>query len=212
MAEKGIVVRTVIAAFAVAASLAACGGGSTAGPTSTPTVGVPTEAPDTPDTTAAATDGACSTAGVRIVFADQRGLPDAVAEMRERVFGAAVACDYGALSELAGPTFTFTFGGGGDPVAVWRAAEEAGAQPAPLLTLATLLNLPSTTVPVQGGAAIHVWPSAFGEDATDEDWAAFEAAFGAEQAASWRSPDGHYLGFRVGIDETGDWLFFVAAD
>lgn len=38
-----------------------------------------------------------------------------------------------------------------------------------------------------------------------------EDALGADRIEGWWA-DGMYLGYRVGIDENGDWRFFVIGD
>ena len=72
----------------------------------------------------------CSTTGVRLTLPEQ-DLPAEVAEVRQRVFDAAVACDYGTLEQIAleqGEGFTFSYGGGDSAAEYWR---ERRGEPAP---------------------------------------------------------------------------------
>ncbi len=64
--------------------------------------------------------------GVRLTLPEQ-DLPSAVADVRKRVFGAAVACDYDTLEQIAlekGAGFTFSYGSGTDASEYWRDLEE----------------------------------------------------------------------------------------
>lgn len=49
------------------------------------------------------------------------------------------------------------------------------------------------------------------QDATEADRRALEDALGSERVADWWA-DGMYLGYRVGIDEHGEWRLFVIGD
>ena len=119
-------------AFVLVVALAGCGGddeeaGSTAPVTVTETATV--------TTTGTVTEPAveCSTAGLRLTLPDQE-LPAAVAEVRQRVFDAAVACDYETLEEIAleqGEGFTFSYGAvgvGGRVLARARGGGRRGAR------------------------------------------------------------------------------------
>ena len=77
----------------------------------------PATVTETVTTTATVTEPAepeveCSTAGLRLMLPEQE-LPAVVADVRRRVFDAAVACDYETLEEIAleqGEGFTFSYG------------------------------------------------------------------------------------------------------
>jgi len=154
----------------------------------------------------------CSTAGVRLTLPEQ-DLPPAVADVRERVFGAAVACDYDTLEQIAlekGEGFTFSYGGGDSAAAYWRNVEEAGTeQPLPMRTLATILTMPFT----RNESGSYAWPTAYSEAPTDEAWQALVDAglYTQEQIDSTKAA-GSYLGYRTAITADGDWQFFVAGD
>ena len=82
----------------------------------------------------------CSTAGLRLTLPEQE-LPPEVADVRERIFGAAVACDYETLEQIAlekGEGFTFSYGSGDFGCRrTGGSVEEAGTErPLPMLALA----------------------------------------------------------------------------
>jgi hypothetical protein len=193
-------------------ALAACGGddeeaGSTQPVTVTETV-TTTETVTEPEVE-------CSTAGVRLTLPEQ-DLPAAVADVRERVFEAAVACDYETLEEIAleqGEGFTFSYGATESAADFWREREEAGDAepgPKPMLTLATILTLPFT----RNEAGSYAWPTAYQESPTDADWQAIVDAglYSQEQVDQMRSGGIGYVGYRTAITPDGDWQFFVAGD
>jgi hypothetical protein len=135
-------------------------------------------------------------------------LPPAVESMRRRIVAAAVACDYEKLAALArekNPDFSFTLGPETNPAAAWREREEKGDPVLALLVKA--LNLPLTRLDT-----LYIWPSAYNIKATDADWNALKGMYSAEEIKQLRDfPDG-YIGFRTGIDKSGDWQFALSGD
>ena len=157
----------------------------------------------------------CSAAAEGPSVEIQPGLPDAVAATRADIVSAAVACDYAALAGIAargGGTFTYSFGAGGDPAGYWMAAEDEGR---PMLrTLVRLLETPFASRPA-GDVTQFVWPSAYAY----ESWADVPPAERDGLRAVYDDEDlqrfedfGVYAGHRIGIDERGVWMFFVAGD
>lgn len=156
----------------------------------------------------------CSTAGLRLTLPEQ-DLPPEVAEVRERIFAAAVACDYDALEEIAlerGEGFTFSFGGGADASEYWRSVEEDSAEePKPMRALATILAIPHA----RNETGSYAWPSAYEQTPTDEDWQAVVDAglYTRAEVEQMQGPTSTgYLGYRTAITPDGDWQFFVAGD
>jgi hypothetical protein len=204
-------VGRLIIVLSLVVGLAACGG-------ETGRLGVasprrPSPSPATEDSPAAP-EPACSGASATGVT-EQEGLPVAVAETRRAIAEAAASCDYESLESLAlagSAEFTYSFGERGAPGRYWRRQEQRGEEP--LRFLVELLDRPFATQEVRGDVH-YVWPSAFDYRGwarvpeahrealrplyDDQDFAAFQE-FGA------------YLGYRVGITEEGDWIFFVAGD
>jgi hypothetical protein len=190
--------------------LAGCGSddaGDTAAPppatvTETVTTTVPTE-------TEPATE--CSTSGLRLTLPEQ-DLPAAVAEVRQRVFDAATACDYDTLEEIAlekGEGFTFSYGGGTSAAEYWREAEASSPEPKPMRALATILTLPFT----RNEAGSYAWPTAYNESPTEADWQALvDSGLYPAATIEQMKAAGMYLGYRTAITPDGDWQFFVAGD
>jgi hypothetical protein len=157
----------------------------------------------------------CSTAGLRLTLPEQE-LPAAVADVRERVFAAAVACDYETLEEIAlerGEGFTFSYGGGESAAEFWREREEAGDAepgPRPMRALTAILALPYT----RNESGSYAWPTAYDESPSDADWQAIVDAglYTQEQVDQMKAGGTGYLGYRTAITADGDWQFFVAGD
>ena len=202
---------------ALTLTLAACGSEAeeTAAP-SPETVTVTQVETETVEAPPSEPDVACSTAGLRLNLPEQ-DLPEVVADVRQRVFDAAVACDYETLEQIAleeGEGFTFSYGAGPDDSAAehWREVEETGTeQPLPMRALATVLTLPST----RNETGSYAWPTAYDESPTEEAWQALVEAGLYTQADvdQMRGPTSTgYLGYRTAITAEGDWQFFVAGD
>jgi len=153
----------------------------------------------------------CSTAGLRLTLPEQT-LPAAVADVRQRVFGAAVACDYDTLEELAleeGEGFTFSYGSGTSAAEHWRTLEESGAEE-PMRILAAILALPFT----RNETGSYAWPTAYQESPSEADWQALvDAGISTQEQVDLMKTQGTgYLGYRTAITADGDWQFFVAGD
>ena len=209
--------RFAVAALVAALALAGCGtedAADVAAPTVTVTETATVTEPSETETTPAATaepEVECSTAGLRLTLPEQ-DLPEPVAETRQRLFDAALACDYETLESLAGEEgFTFSFGGAESAGAFWREVEEAGVeQPLPLRALATIL----TMQPTRNEAGSYAWPDAYSESPSDEAWQALVHAglYTEEEVEQMRAQGTGYLGYRTAITPEGVWQFFVAGD
>ena len=157
----------------------------------------------------------CSTGRSTPTPTRQSELPQAVSNMRMAIIEAARACDYDKLAELAlagDGAFTYSFGGGGRPAAFWREAEAAGE--APLRLLVELLDGPSATREV-GGTTQYLWPAAYAferwQDVPVSAREDLRRMYGDEDLRRFEQ-FGSYVGHRVGITESGDWIFFVGGD
>jgi len=202
-------------ALVLVLALAACGSDSenTADPAPETVTVTVTETETVEAEEPAESDVECSTAGLRLTLPGQE-LPQPVADVRERVFGAAVACDYDTLEQIAleqGEGFTFSYGAGpGDSAAAhWRELEESGTEE-PMRVLATILTMPYT----RNESGSYAWPTAYSESPTDEAWQALVDAglYTQEEIDLMRSGGTGYLGYRTAITADGDWQFFVAGD
>lgn len=157
----------------------------------------------------------CSTLGLDLPLADQPGLPAPVAEMRQAIYVAAMACDIAALATLADAgddPFLSSFGGD-DALTYWTEAERRGE---PILAdLVRHLNLPFG-VDEASEPTLYSWPSAQGATSLDEipadEYAALLEMYSAAELENMYDVVGGYVGWRVGIDETPDWRYFVQGD
>ncbi len=139
------------------------------------------------------------------------GLPTAVTETRDAIIAAAASCDFETLESLAGEPFTTSFGGGGaENLAIWN---DRGLEPT--ATLLNLLDMRHTTLTGEDGPDIYVWPAAYAyqswDQITEEDLDEL-ARIHSEGEFDLFAQSGSYMGWRTGIDENGNWLFFVAGD
>jgi hypothetical protein len=141
------------------------------------------------------------------------GMPRPVDDMRRAIAAAAVACDIDGLADLGRPGdfwWSVDPNAAGDPADYWRFLEyELGA--APLAGLVGLLGLPYGVLD-DHGVLVFVWPSA----AAYDDWASVPAADREALAALYSPEDleafaaeNLYLGSSLGIDENGDWRWFL---
>ena len=157
----------------------------------------------------------CSTGRSTPAPTRQSELPQAVSDMRMAIIDAARACDYDKLAQLAlsgDGTFTYSFGGEGRPAAFWRDAEAAGQ--APLRLLVELLDGPAATREVEGSTQ-YLWPAAY----VFERWEDVPTSVREDLRRMYDDDDlrrfaqfGSYAGHRVGITDSGDWIFFVGGD
>ena len=207
--------RLAAAAVLAALTLAGCGTGDAdeaAAPATVTVTETETAATEPATTAETGTEPGtrCSTSTLRLTLPEQ-DLPAAVAETRQRIFDAAVACDYDALAALASEEgFTFSFGAERDASAFWEGVEASSEEPKPMRTLATILALPFT----RNEAGSYAWPSAYSETPTDADWQALVdgGLYTEEQVGLMRTQNTGYLGYRTAITPDGQWQFFVAGD
>ena len=138
-------------------------------------------------------------------------MPEAVAATRAAILDSAAGCDIDGLVDLTVDTFTASLGGG-DPATLWTQAEALGEEP--LLVLARLLDQPYDTMESEGGE-FYVWPSAFlagtWSEVSDAERAGLSVIYSEEELAEFEE-FGRYIGFRVVIHGSGNWVDFVAGD
>ena len=198
--------------------------GPTTTTTATSTTATPTTVPSTtePSTTEASTtepsttepgtapvDGAeCSAAGLTAPPTPVE-LDPAAAETFGAIVDAAVACDFEALALIAGDAITLSFGGPFDVAEYLATAEFERGDPL-LRILVQLLGMPPG---YQEEFTTWVWPTFWEDDepATAEERAAIEAIYG-RPFDEILVDSLYYLRHRVGIEASGDWLYFVAGD
>lgn len=201
--------------FALALALTGCGDGiDTSTDTSdTPTPpGGATVPVDDPTDDASDAQGDCSAAGLPADGEFAQLGQDARA-MAAFLLDAAVRCDEQLLFTAATESDTSFSFGSATVDAVLGLPEDADADPAPWEALARLLH-GTTPVEVDG---VWTWPAAFTAEAgseVDDAWQELvdSGLHTRDQVDQLRAaPDG-YLGWRIGIDADGTWLFFTAGD
>ena len=180
-----------------------------------PPVGDSTPAPDPVATSTTVTDTtmgtAAETACPQILLPGPiEGLPAAVAKTRDAIITAAATCDMEALQSLAGDQFTTSYGwGGSENLVIWN---DKGLEPT--RTLLLLLDMGHATIAGEDGE-IYVWPAALTHESWDETTEEERdelARIHTEGEFDLFAHGGAYLGWRTGIDENGNWLYFVAGD
>jgi hypothetical protein len=145
-------------------------------------------------------------------------LPRPVVDTWAAIVERAILCDYEGLEDLAlegRKGFSFSFGADEGPAAFWEARErEARRRNLPtseyMRYLVALLQLPYCEER-SGGDTYFIWPRVHCRKHTDADWNDVEGLYPEDQFEQMRASDS-YLGFRVGILENGDWVYFIAGD
>lgn len=215
-----LVLATAFAAVLLVFSVPLLLGGQSGAPVGQvpePTVAPPTTAgadSTTTSMTGRATDP-CSATGVpQPELAPD--LPPAVAATARAIVDAASDCSFDRLAGIAAtdgtPKLITSFGGGGvENLARWE--EEGDGE---MDTLVRLFGT-SHTVTESDGPEIYVWPAAFAYDSWEDiprehlveliDLGVYTEGE-IDEMARFDS----YAGWRIGIDENGEWLFFIAGD
>jgi hypothetical protein len=151
----------------------------------------------------------CSADGMVVEPLDSDGLPSPVAQIRQQLIDAAVACNYRALGRLARANqVDLRIEGEQVPVRQWREREHDG-QPI-LRPLAGILSLANVRQEGEAGTEF-VWPNAvewpFADVANGQDRRALLDVVGEEGIFGW-SEAGGYSGWRSAIGPHGRWLRF----
>ncbi len=145
----------------------------------------------------------------------QAGLPPAVEAKRQAIYAAALTRDYTTLAHLADPELNYSFGGefDGGFAAYMKFADEEEEKSAFEIIL-TLLRLPYAVTANSIKGDIYTWPSVFTVEPskwTNEDIAMMKSFLTDEQIESYREYGG-YIYYRIGIDASGKWIFYLAGD
>ena len=163
---------------------------------------------------------ACSGLDVPADLPEQPMLPAAVAETRSALFEAARTCNWDALYDLVGEqSVAVTFGELTTHPVAWLRRFEDGTQVRLMWWLAQTLRLPASTGPANevepGADPLWVWPSAFAaeswEAVADADRQALREIYDDNDFEGY-AEYGAFIGYRVGIDADGTWLFFLIGD
>jgi hypothetical protein len=152
-----------------------------------------------------------TTAGYSDDGTDPRDLTEPVAEKVTAIAEAAAGCNATGLAAQASDDITTTFGPGSGPkdIASWPADDER------FEIIAELLNMNRGVTEMPDGSRLFVWPAAFAYDTWDQipDAAMDELLrIYTQEELDQISLLGSYGGWRIGITESGEWIFFVAGD
>jgi hypothetical protein len=199
----------VVVAFGLIPLLAGTGEPAPVGDPTQPTAPLLTSSTVSETTLGTEPTGSCPSSEVAAPQTAE-DLPDAVAETRDAIIAAAMACDFDMLESVAGESFSTSFGGGGsENLSIWN---DRGLDPT--VTLLHLLDMSHATVPDPAGD-IYVWPAAYAyatwEQVDQDDLDELAMIHSEGELDSFASANG-YLGWRIGISEDGTWLFFIAGD
>jgi hypothetical protein len=169
---------------------------TTSQPTTTTAVECPTRQPSLPD----------------------QELPEVVAETRERIYLAAIACDWAALEELTVQADGIQYGDGaigwvGNPVPFWRDSVDGSPTSRgkhDLWYVAGVLELPYGTMETQDAAGQDVvyyyWPGVAREGPT-ADWDILLGVYSPQQVEAFRQRGNYVDGLYVGIRADGTWAW-----
>lgn len=164
-----------------------------------------------PETSTSSLVQTCSATGVELPLPAE-GLPTAVADTRDAIIEAASSCSLVQLIEIAGDDLPTSFGddAGVRNLLMWE--DDGNGE---LDTLLRLLGMSFAVIEPDGQPDIYIWPAAFVHDFWEDIPAGELEELGAlytEEELEQLSGFGSYAGWRVGIDEDGRWLFFIAGD
>jgi hypothetical protein len=137
-------------------------------------------------------------------------LTEPVKEKLTRIAEMAAGCNATGLAALASDDIVTTYGPGSGPedIASWQPDDERFG------IIAELFNM-THGVTGEDGSRIYVWPAAFAYETWDEipDAAMDELLrIYSQEELDQISLLGSYGGWRIGITEAGEWIFFVAGD
>ena len=183
-----------------------------------------------PEETASAVERPCYATEITVAYEDltenNDDLPVAVGETRGQILFHASECEFDALEQLAlagGPNFQYSYGVEEGAAMFWGDREREAHRKSDknlsyMRGLARVLYMPYCTETQDDGTGTgtevvyYIWPRVHCADhRTDEDWNDLQGLYTDEQIDQMRGSDLYY-GFRVGILEDGDWVYFVAGD
>lgn len=140
----------------------------------------------------------------------QEGLPEIIEAKRQEIYKATLTRDFDALASVATTPFKYTFGenveGG---LAQYLKDAEKNNKVSVFDTIPILL-----TLPYKKDGNMYIWPAFFtksAEEWTDEDVSLMQSFLTDEEIEGFRK-FGAYIGYRIGINETGEWIYFIAGD
>jgi hypothetical protein len=162
--------------------------------------------------------GNCSAKNLGAAIEAQPKLPVKIDRTRIRIWAAARACDFDSLDSLAremGERFSYSFGADDilQPGEFAAHLKREDRRFDTMRVMAQILESPHCTLNDVGeGETIYAWPKVYCEESpSNADWALLEGIYTPEEIQQQKD-FGHYLLYRVGIKQNGDWIFFIAGD
>lgn len=140
----------------------------------------------------------------------QAGLPQVVENKRQEIYQAAQIRDYKKLASAAASSFSYSFGpeaDGGFGMFIKNQDENNNKKSFDIIS--SLLKLPYALED-----DIYVWPAVFvksSEEWTNEDLNMLRQIASEEEIKGYRE-FGAYVGYRIGINKNGDWVYYIAGD
>lgn len=163
--------------------------------------------------------GNCSGEGLEPPAPDP-DLPEVVEATRQAIATAAIACDWAALDLLIDEgNFSYSFGDFEDPIGFWEELE-GDSLGEPMRFLVQTLKMPWVADPT--GESIdgdepsdwYIWPDAFPmlwEDVTEAQREALRSLYNDQDFEGFANIGG-FAGYRLALDEAGNWRYFIAGD
>lgn len=147
----------------------------------------------------------------RVEAIPEDALPLEVALSRTRVQLAALGQHWEELEALLDPTtFSYSFGEDGDPIGYWMELEADAHAPIIGDILPTTLGAHYAK-----SRGVYMWPSAaakLSKNWTERDLNDLRKLGYSDRDIESFEEFGGYLGYRVGIEADGTWIFFVSGD
>jgi len=138
-------------------------------------------------------------------------LTEPVAQKLTEVAEMAAGCNATGLAALASDDIVTTYGPDSGPqdIASWQPDDERFG------IIAELFNMTHGVTETEDGSRLYLWPAAFAYETWEEipDAAMDELLrIYTQEELDQISLLGSYGGWRIGITESGEWIFFVAGD
>jgi hypothetical protein len=144
-------------------------------------------------------------------------LPGEVAATARAIITAASDCDFDGLAEIASvdgpPDLATSFGGGGvENLARWE--EEGYGE---MDTLIRLFGTTHVVIENEDGPQLYIWPAAVAYDSWERIPGEYltemiDLGIYTEGELDDIAKFGSYAGWRISIDEEGNWRYFIAGD
>jgi hypothetical protein len=145
-------------------------------------------------------------------------LPTLVEAKRQEILKATKARDYKKLAGLiSSSNFLYLIGpeqGDSNSFELYLRDSDQKNNKSNFDIISTLLNLPYDGF-LEGGVKNYVWPDVFLKSPktwTTEDWNNMEKLYSMKEIESQKLYWNSYAGYRIGIDQNGDWVFYLVGN